>query len=113
MRPIEPILAKSVLFLILSGFDICFLLSSYGILRALRISVNWITWIAGSMIITIGLGVCLAIARPGLLPSPFRALGNPMGAIAFFVAVYAACQWITRQWFLRIKKGAGQWLKEA
>lgn len=111
MRPIESILTKAVLFLILSGFDLCFLLTSYSVLRVLRISVNWITWIAGSLLIAVGLAACLAIARPDLLPPLFKRLGNPMGAIAVFVAVYAASQWLMRQWFLLVKKDARQWLK--
>jgi hypothetical protein len=113
MRPLESIFARSVLLLILCGFDLCFLLTSYGILRALRISVNWITWIAGSLIITASAAVCLSIALPGLLPERVRAGGNLVGAAAFLVAVYAASQWITRQWYLRVKKDAGRWLKQA
>lgn len=111
MLPISRILAKSILFLILGGFNLGFLLASYGILRALRISVNWITWIVGSLIIIISGAMCLAIMRPGLLPSQFRTIGNPIGAVACMVAVYAASQWIGRQWFLRMK-GARQWLKQ-
>jgi hypothetical protein len=29
------------------------------------------------------------------------------------VAVYAASQWATRQWYRRVKKDASQWLKQA
>ncbi len=113
MRPFDAILARSVLLLILCGFDLCFLLTSYGILRALRISVNWTTWIAGSLIITASAAVCVTIALPGLLPTQLRGGANLLGALAFFVAVYAASQWVARQWFLRTKKQAGQWLKQA
>jgi hypothetical protein len=113
MRPIETILSRSVLLLILCGFDLCFLLISYGVLRALRISVNWTTWIIGSLIITASAAVCVTIALPNLLPDQFKGGANLLGVIAFFVAVYAASQWIARQWFLRMKKNAGQWLKQA
>jgi hypothetical protein len=113
MRPIEPVLAKSILFLILGGFDFGFLVTSYGILRVLRISVNWITWLIGSVIMLAGLAFCLSMLQPGLFPERIRSLGNPMGAVAFLVAVYTASQWITRQWYIRIKKDAGQWLKNA
>ncbi|HVU68611.1 MAG TPA: hypothetical protein VHD63_15860 [Ktedonobacteraceae bacterium] len=113
MRPIEPVLAKSILFLILGGFDFGFLVISYGVLRVLRISVNWITWIIGSAIMLVGLAFCLSMFQPALFPEQIRRLGNPMGAIAFLVAVYTASQWITRQWYLRIKKDAGRWLKNA
>lgn len=113
MRPVESILTRSMLLLILCGFDFCFLLTSYGVLRALRISVNWMTWIAGSLIIMASMAVCLTIALPHLLPEQFKAGGNLLGAIAFLVAVYAASQWTTRQWYLRAKKDASQWLKQA
>lgn len=113
MRPIETMFTRSVLLLILCGFDFCFLLTSYGVLRVLRVSVNWITWIAGSLIITASAAVCLAVLWPNALPTPIRGGGNIVGLIAFFVAVYAASQWTTRQWYLRVKKDAGQWLKQS
>lgn len=113
MRPFDSLITRSVLLLILCGFDFCFLLTSYGILRALRISVNWITWIAGSLILAASVAMCVAIALPNLFPAPLKAGGNLLGALAFFIAVYAASQWITRQWYLRIKKNSGQWLKQA
>ncbi|HEX7733607.1 MAG TPA: hypothetical protein VF458_02045 [Ktedonobacteraceae bacterium] len=112
MRLIDPIFAKAVLFLILSAFDVFFLLTGYGLLRALRVSVNWVTWLIGGFLITLSLAACLAVLQPGLFPSRFRIIGNPIGAIAFFIAVYAASQWITRQWFLRVKQSASQWLKQ-
>lgn len=113
MRPFDSLITRSVLLLILCGFDFCFLLTSYGILRALRISVNWITWIAGSLILTASVAMCITIALPNLFPAPLKAGGNLLGALAFLVAVYAACQWTTRQWYLRIKKNASQWLKQS
>lgn len=112
MRLIDPIAAKAVFFLILSAFDVCFLLTGYGLLRALRVSVNWVTWLFGGALISVSLIACLAVLRPGLLPAQFRIIGNPMGAIAFFIAVYAAGQWLARQWFLRVKQRASQWLKQ-
>jgi hypothetical protein len=113
MRPVETIFTRSILLLVLCGFDFGFLLTSYGVLRALRISVNWTTWIAGSLIILASSAVCLTIALPSLFPVPVKASGNLLGLIAFFVAIYAASQWTTRQWFLRVKKDADQWLKQS
>lgn len=110
MRLIDPIVAKAVLFMFLSIFDVCFFLAGYALLRALRISVNWATWLIGSFLMALSL---LAGLHPGLLPSPLSRIGNPLGAMAFFVAVYAACQWITRQWFLRIKQSTNKWLKQS
>ena len=113
MRPLESILTRSLLLFILCGFDFCFLLTSYGVLRVLRISVNWITWIIGSLIIAASAGTCLAIAWPHLLPRQFQEGENVLALVAFLVTVYAACQWLTRQWYLRVKKDAGQWLKQS
>ena len=113
MRPVEALFTRSVLLLILCGFDFCFLLTSYGVLRVLRVSVNWITWIAGSLIIAVSVAVCLAVLWPHLLPTQLRGEGNLVGLVALFVAVYAASQWVMRQWFLRVKKDAGQWLKQS
>lgn len=111
MLPIKTLITRSTLLLILSGFDFCFLLIAYSVLRALRISVNWTTWIAGGLIISASLALCVHVAFPDMFPDPIRAGGNILGALAFFVAVYSACQWITRQWFLRVKKSADERLR--
>jgi hypothetical protein len=76
MRPIESMFTRSALLLILCGFDFCFLLTSYGVLRALRISVNWMTWIAGSLIIMASVAVCLTIAL-GLTLTAARQPASP------------------------------------
>lgn len=41
-----------------------------------------------------------------------KAGGNLLGLLAFFVAVYAASQWTTRQWYRQAKEDASQWLKQ-
>lgn len=113
MRPVEAIVIRSVLLLILCGISFCFLLGGYGALRVLRISVNWITWIIGSFIIALSVGVCLAIIMPGVaprLPAPGSKL---VGLFSFFIAVYAASQWVTRQWYVQIKRQAGKWLAQS
>jgi|GEM_PF-1770940 len=113
MRPVDVILMRSVLLLILCGLDFGFLLVGYSVLRVLRISVNWVTWIAGSFIIELSLGVCVAILIPGLDPGGVGRAGNLVGALSFFIAVYAASQWIMRQWYVSIKRQAGKWVAQA
>jgi hypothetical protein len=110
MRSIDAIAARSVLLLIFCGVDFCFLLGAYGALRALHISVNWVTWIGGSFIIALSAMVCLMM----LIPDSVLHLSNPgskvTGIFAFLIAVFAASQWITRQWYVQVKKSAGKWV---
>lgn len=113
MQTVIIILMRSVLMLILCGIDFIFLLGGYSILRVLHISVNWVTWIIGSFIIELSLAVCVAILIPGLVPMGVGRAGNLVGALSFFIAVYAASQWIIRQWYLNIKRRTGKWLVQA
>jgi hypothetical protein len=114
MRPIEGMLVRSVFLLILCGIDFGFLLGGYGILRVLHISVNWVTWIIGSFIIALSVEVSLAIIMPGTAPSWLdRGGGNLVGVFSFLIAVFAASQWMTRQWYVQIKRQAGKWLVQA
>ncbi|MHB8596396.1 MAG: hypothetical protein ACYDER_06245 [Ktedonobacteraceae bacterium] len=113
MRSVDTMVARSVLLLILCGMNFGFLLGGYGVLRVLHISVNWVTWIIGSGIIALSMGVCLAILLPGMTPVNFGPGGNLVGVFSFLVAVYAASQWVTRQWFVKIKRHAEKWLVQA
>jgi len=113
MRPVDTMLMRSVLLLILCGIDFAFLLGGYRVLRLLHISVNWVTWIIGSFIIELSLAVCVAILIPALVPMGVGRAGNLVGALSFFIAVYAASQWMIRQWYLNIKRRAGKWLVQA
>jgi mannose/fructose/N-acetylgalactosamine-specific phosphotransferase system component IID len=106
-------LMRSVLLLILCGIDFAFLLGGYSVLRILHISVNWVTWIIGSFIIELSLAVCVAILIPALVPTGIGRAGNLVGALSFFIAVYAASQWMIRHWYLNIKRRAGKWLVQA
>lgn len=109
---IASILAKSIMFFILCGCGFGFLIISYGVLRTLHISVHRVTWLAGGLVIAASALVCLAVARPGLLPARINEGGKVVGAIAVLVGVYAAGQWATRQWYIKMKKDAGRWLKQ-
>lgn len=113
MRPVETLLLKSVLLLILCGLDFGFLVGGYGILRVLRISVNWVTWLLGSLLIALSAGVCLAMVMPGLAPWWLGRGANLVGAFSFLIAIYAASQWVTRQWYVQVKRQAGKWLIQA
>lgn len=110
MRPLDIMAARSVLLLILCGIDFCVLLGGYGVLRVLRLSVNWVTWLIGSLIIVLSLGVCLGVAMPDMTSKWLGAGGKVVGALSFLIAVYAASQWTTRQWYVRVKQQASKWL---
>ncbi len=101
----ESLLARSSVYTILATIDFFMLLGSYGFLRLIRISANWVTWIIGSLIILASTLLCLSLLLPQQQQlAPFRGTGNLLGALSFLVAVYTAAQWITRQWYVLIKK---------
>lgn len=104
----EILLARSFLLLIFCCIDFCFLVASHGILRSLHISVNWVVWIVGGGIIAISAVASLMLFDPAFHLPIYLTNANVLGGLAFFVAVYAASQWTTRQWFLRIKSSASK-----
>ncbi len=102
---IADLLVRTVLLLLLCGAGAFSLIYIYRVLRALHISVTWVTWIGGSLLIALSALVCLAVVAPALLPHFFDQQGKSLaGYVAFFIGVDAAGLWISRQWFLRIKR---------
>lgn len=110
MRSLDSLVARSVFLLILCGVDFCMLLGGYGVLRLLRLPVNQLTRILGSVIIVLSLGICLGMVLP-VQASRWSAAGSKgVGALSFLVAVYAASQWVMRRWYVWVKQQAGKWL---
>lgn len=98
---------RSVFYMILAVMDFLFLIGSYSVLRTLHISVHWVTWTIGTVLIVASTFLCFAV----LLPLPpmltrYAMYGNLIGVFSFLIAVYAASQWTTRQWYIRVKKQA-------
>lgn len=87
---------------VLIGIDLVFFIGGYGLLRAIRVSVNWITWVIGTMIIAASVVLCVSAVAPQLL-TVNRGVGNFLGALSFLIAIYAALQWVARKWFVFIK----------
>ena len=112
MNVAETIFTHSVLILVLSGLSFSFLLTGYGALRALHISVNWIAWIVGSLILATSAAMCLIIALIHVFPAQMKSSGNTIGGLAFVVAICSVSQWTMRQWYLRIKKDASRRVKQ-
>ena len=99
----ETLLMRSVFYTILATIDFFILLGSYGFLRLIRLSVNWATWLIGSLIILDSALLCLSFIFPQYLMQ-YRRSENILGVLAFLVAVYTAAQWVTRQWYIQVKK---------
>lgn len=104
MRPLESIAARSVLLLIFCGIDFCLLLGGYGAVRVLHLPVNRVTRLIGSAIITLSLGMCLGMVLSDLAPRWLGIGSKAVGVLSFLIAVYAASQWATRQWYVRFKR---------
>jgi hypothetical protein len=98
----ELILTRLLIMPILIGIDLVLFTGGYGLLRAIRVSVHWITWIIGTMIIAASIALCASVAAPQLL-TVNRGVGNFLGALSFGIAIYAAMQWAARKWFVFIK----------
>jgi len=99
----ETLLVRSVFYTILATIDFFILLGSYGFLRLIRFSVNWATWLIGSLIILDSSLLCLSFVFPQHLLQ-YRGSEKILGLLAFLVAVYTAAQWVTRKWYIVVKK---------
>src|SRR5437773_470803 len=102
MSTLEKILLRLTLFTTLGTVAFFLLVIGYGILRGLRIPVDWVTWTIGIVIMAANVLLCLSVILPGKL-GEMRGSGNLLGLVCFLVAVYSASQWTTRQWYVRIK----------
>jgi hypothetical protein len=101
----QRLLAETILLLILAAIDVSIFIGSYGILRLLGISVNWATWIVGTLIISLSVYVCLLTLFPGTSVRN-AGLSNLLGMFSFLIAVHSGGQWTTRRWYLLVKKRA-------
>ncbi|HEY7414795.1 MAG TPA: hypothetical protein VH593_06360 [Ktedonobacteraceae bacterium] len=98
----ELVVSRFLLTSILVGIDMVLFIGGYGLLRAIRVSVNWITWIIGAMIIAASMTLCISIIAPQIL-TVSRGVGNVLGGLSFLITMYAAMQWVARKWFIFIK----------
>jgi hypothetical protein len=88
---------------ILIALNSVFFLGGYSLLRVLRISVNWVVWIFGYLIIVASAVLCYSVAAPVYSLLGART-GNVLGILSFLIAMYAVSQWISRHWYVFVKK---------
>ena len=111
MITLNNLVGRSILVTVISTIDFFCLIGSYGLLRLLRISVNWITWIIGTFLIVVSALFCLSLVVPiGI--SADVGTSNLLGVIAFLIAIDSWSQWIARRSYLLFKKGALPWLTQ-
>ena len=109
MSIVYDLLQRSMIVLILSTIDFFALLGSYGLLRLLHISANWITWIIGTGLIVVSTFYCLSLLAPIGVP-PDVGTSNLLGFVAFLIAIDSWSQWVTRRGYLLLKKLPLAWL---
>jgi hypothetical protein len=109
MYIIQDILTRSTTIMILSVIDFFGLLGSYGLLRLLHISANWITWIIGTGLIVVSTFYCLSLLAPIGVP-PDVGTSNLLGFVAFLIAIDSWSQWVTRRGYLLLKKLPLAWV---
>ena len=97
------LLNRAILSCILLTIDTVFFLGGYSVLRVLRISVNWVVWIFGYLIIIASAALCYSVSTPTYSFGD-RGFSNLLGVFSFLIALYAASQWISRRWYVFIKK---------
>ena len=90
---------------ILIALNSVFFLGGYSLLRMLRISVNWVVWIFGYLIITASAVLCYTVFNP-MYSLPDGPGGNILGMLSFLIALYAVSQWIGRHWYVFVKRRA-------
>jgi hypothetical protein len=96
--------------LLLGTFDGLIGLGFYGLVRLLRVPVNWITLIIGSFFILASLYLGMDSMIQG---HPDPGLSNSLGFLSYFIAIYAAGQWLARRWYLVAKRHTGRFLTRA
>jgi len=104
-------LMRSEALVILGCFDVLGLLVGYATLRACHVSVRWATWGVGLFIGGISVLACVGLllhAQTGAVADV--GLSNLLGYVSFLVAIYAATLWLTRHWYLLIKRQTLRWL---
>lgn len=109
MSIVHDLLTRSITILLLSVIDFFGLLGSYGLLRLLHISANWVTWIIGTSLIVVSTFYCLALLAPIGVP-PDVGTSNLLGFVAFLIAIDSWSQWVTRRWYLLLKKLPLSWV---
>jgi hypothetical protein len=109
MSIVHDLLLRSTTILLLSVIDFFSLLGSYGLLRLLHISANWITWIIGTGLIVVSTFYCLSLLAPIGVP-PDVGTSNLLGFIAFLIAIDSWSQWVTRRGYLLLKKLPLAWV---
>jgi hypothetical protein len=97
------LLNRTILSCILIVIDSIFFVGGYNVLRILRISVNWIVWLFGYLIIVASIALCYSVSTPAYT---LHDVGycNLLGVLSFDITVYAASQWVSRHWYVFIKK---------
>jgi hypothetical protein len=98
-----------VLFFMLALIGFFFLIGSYALLRLLRVPVNWITWVIGTLIMAASVVFTISVLTPGHLSISSHDSGL-LGGLSFLVAVYSAGQWAMRRWYVSIKKHTASFL---
>ncbi len=111
MLTLNTLIGRSILVVVISTIDFFCLIGSYGLLRLLHISVNWITWIIGTFLIVVSTLFCLSLIAP-VGVSADLGTSNLLGFIAFLIAVDSWSQWIARRSYLLFKRGALPWLTQ-
>jgi hypothetical protein len=105
-----PTLLRAIFFNILLGtIGFSLLIGGYSVLRRLRISVDRVTRIVGTVLMAASVVLCLSILRPDF-DGRTSGYGNLLGRLSFIVAIYSASQWTTRQWYMRVKRRTTSWL---
>ncbi len=96
--------------LIITAIDIAVFLSGYAVLRALGISLHWVTLIIGGLFMGVSAVTGVLALTPGVSPLQHDQL---LGIMAFLVAIYAGSQWTVQQGYRRIRNETLPRLKAA
>lgn len=99
----ETTFLRLIFFPLLGMIDFFLLIGGYSVLRGLRISADWVTWISGTLLMAASVVLCISFLRANHVGGT-SGFSNLLGLVSFLIAIYSASQWILRQWYVRIKK---------
>lgn len=109
MLPFPLLADRIIMSCILIVLDSSVFVVGYALLRWLHISVDWVVWTMGFVLIVASLALGYAWITATLNSREFG-FGNNLGSLSFFISLYAAGQWVIRHWYLIAKRWRGSFV---
>src|SRR6266568_2309429 len=79
---LETTFLRMIIYSILGTIDFFLLIGGYSVLRGLRISADWVTWVIGTLLMAASVVLCISNLRPNHVGGA-SGYGNLLGRMSF------------------------------